>query len=55
MEVDQYSNFEKRKLASDSLSSIGRMNEEEKDPNNYVKINIIYQLLHLLYILLSVY
>ena len=39
MEVDQ--NFEKLELASDSLSSNVLMNEEEKDPNNYVNMNII--------------
>ena len=54
MEVEeQYSNDEK--CASDLLSSSDKMNEEEKIPNNSVNMSIIYQLLHLLYILLSVY
>ena len=55
MEDDQYLNHENEKPASDSLSSIDRKNEEEKIPNNSVNMNIIYQLLHLLSILFSVY
>ena len=55
MEVEeQYSNDEK--CASDLLSSSSdKMNEEEKISNNSVNMSIIYQLLHLLYILLSAY
>ena len=55
MKDDKYLNHENEKPASDSLSSIDRKNEEEKIPNNSVNMNIIYQLLHLLSILFSVY
>ena len=55
MKDNQNLNNENEELANESLSNNVLMIEEEKDPHNYVNIKMIYQLLHLLSILLSVY